>query len=155
MFRACKGMFWKIQILWQSGWGWRQLIQIIDALPYWDQIKLTVNIKFHAGRERPRNHGLQSVLLNSCVCCILPVTVLHRIPGLRPGSGGSEDMSAEDRPETVPGAKAAARAWDKTSAPWCQHTWYPDSVYRCYQSSAAARPHGRAAGASHSPCQVH
>lgn len=73
-------------------------------------MKSTVNIKFQAGREWSSNHGIQSVILNSCVCCILPVTVLHRIPGLRPGSGGSEDMSAEDRPETVPGAKAAARA---------------------------------------------
>lgn len=153
MFRAWKGMFWKIRILWQSGWVWRQLIWIIGALLVWDnQIKSTVNIKFQAGSEWWRNHG---ILLNSCVCCILPVTVPHRIPRLGPGSGGSEDMSAEDRPKTVPGAKAAARAWDKTSAPWCQHTWYPDSVHRCYQSSAAARPHGRSAGASHSPCQVH
>lgn len=68
MFRACKGMFWKIRIFWQSGWGWCQLIQIIDALTFWDQIKPTVNIKFQAGCEWSRNHGIQSVLLNSCVC---------------------------------------------------------------------------------------
>lgn len=49
-------------------------------------------------------------MMNSCSCISSTVTVLNRIPGLGSGCGGSEDMSAEDRPETVPGAEAAAGA---------------------------------------------